>query len=93
MAKFKSIQIDAPDHDFDLTIVWPNGEEITIQARPSNADVNYNGSLDIILPRNQAVTNWEGDEMKPAKSVHGQDETRLAKQLVMELPCNLSEVL
>lgn len=43
MAKFKTIQVDAPNHDFDLVITWPNGEEVTIQARPSNADIGYEG--------------------------------------------------
>ena len=59
---------------------------MTIQARPSNADVNYNGSLDIILPDDQCVTNWKGDDMEAAPGIKGQAHTRKAKQLVTELP-------
>lgn len=86
MSKFKTITVEAPDHDFDLVLRFPNGKEVTIQARPSNADLDYNGSLDIILPENAAVTNWSGDDMKPAKAVYKQAHTRLARQLVTELP-------
>jgi hypothetical protein len=84
--KFKEIKVKLPRHDADVVIEFPGGKTLTIQARPSNADVNYNGSLDIILPDNQAVTNWEGDDMKPAKGVRGQACTRIAKQLVTDLP-------
>lgn len=84
--KFTEYRYVAPDHDFDLVIVFPSGKEVLIQARPSNADMNYNGSLDIVLPNTQAVTNWDGDDMQPAKGVSKQPWTRLAKQLVTELP-------
>ncbi len=85
--KFEEYEFVAPEHDFDVTIVFPSGKKVTIQARPSNADVNYNGSLDIILPKNQAVTNWSGDDMLPAKAVSKKSpEIRIAKQLVTDLP-------
>lgn len=87
--RFKEIVVQLPKHDADVVIEFPGGEQLTIQARPSNADVDYNGSLDIILPTDQAVTNWRGDDMEPAPEFHpeGQHpETRYAKQLVTDLP-------
>lgn len=84
--QFSHHRFEAPKGDFDLTIVFPNGKELLIQARPSNADVDYLGSLDIIFPDNQAITCWEGDNMKPAKGVRGAPEGRIAKQIVTELP-------
>lgn len=86
MNKYKQIMVEVPEHDFDLIIRFPNGKEVVVQARPSNADVDYKGSLDIILPEDQAVTNWQGDDMEAAKPVRGQAHTRIAKQLVTELP-------
>lgn len=84
--QFKSIPVKLPKHDCDVVIEFPGGKTLTIQARPSNADTNYNGSLDIILPDNQVVTNWEGDDMKPAMQSGKQACTRFAKQLVTDLP-------
>jgi len=84
--KFKEINVNVPKHDCDVVITFPGGETLTVQLRPSNADVNYNGSLDIILPRDQWVTNWEGDDMQPAKGARRQACTRYAKQLVTDLP-------
>lgn len=86
MAKFKTIKVEMPLHDCDVEVIFPGGKTVTIQARPSNADVNYNGSLDIILPDDQHVTNWQGDDMTPAKGVKGEPHTRIAKQLVTDLP-------
>ena len=65
--KFKDIPVKIPAHDCDVTLIFPNGKQLIVQCRPSNAEGDYPGSLDIILPDNQWVTNWEGDEMKPAK--------------------------
>lgn len=84
--KYKKKKVKIPNHDFDLVLTFHNGKEVIIQARPSNADVDYNGSLDIILPENMHVANWAGDEMKPAKAAHKHPEIRFAKQLVTELP-------
>ena len=86
---FQEIDIDAPEHDCDINIKFPSGKIVTVQARPSNADEGYNGSLDIILPKNQCVTNWMGDDMSSAPPFSKQKNSaheRLAKQLVMELP-------
>lgn len=81
---FKTIQVEMPHHDCDVLLTFPSGKTVIIQVRPSNADINYNGSLDIILPNDQLVTNWQGD-MSPAPAAR-QDHTRKAKQLVTELP-------
>lgn len=88
---FTEKRITMPNSDCDVVLAFPGGKELLIQARPSNADVGYNGSLDIILPDNQPVTNWEGDDMKAARSVRGQAHTRFAKQLVTELLGSLDE--
>jgi len=84
--KFSTIDVDVPEHDCDIVLKFPTGEIITIQARPSNAETDYNGSLDIILPKDQPVTNWLGDDMAPSPKVGKTQCCRLAKQLVMELP-------
>ncbi len=97
--KFEEIKVVLPKHDADVVIEFPGGEQLVIQARPSNADVDeegnlYNGSLDIILPDNQAVTAWKDDDMEPAPEFHpeGQHpETRWAKQLVTDLPGNYED--
>jgi hypothetical protein len=89
MNEFTEQTVKIPANDHDVHIIFPNGKEITIQVRPSNADVNYNGSLDIVLPENQAVTMWYGDDMEPAPQLPGHPEIRSAKQLVMEMPWEL----
>jgi hypothetical protein len=88
---FSNIEVDVPQYDCDITLKFPSGKVIVIQARPSNAEADYNGSLDFILPENMGVTNWIGDDMEPAPMVDdgvvsGADHYRLAKQLVIELP-------
>ena len=65
---FKEINVDVPDHDCDILIKFPGGKVLTVQLRPGNADVNCNGSLDIVLPENQLVTCWEGIDMKDAEA-------------------------
>lgn len=85
--KFTEKRIKLPRHDCDVILVFPGGKELTIQMRSSNADVNYNGSLDIILPENQLVTAWEGDDMKDSKAPNKRRQhQRIAKQFVAELP-------
>jgi len=84
--KFTEKVIKVPKHDCDVVLEFDGGKRLTIQCRPSNADVMYEGSLDIILPEDQWVTCWEGDDMQPSKGQKLQSETRFAKQLVMELP-------
>lgn len=85
--KFSNRTINIPDNDCDITLKFKNGKEITIQCRPSNADVGYEGSLDIILPENQSVICWEGDNLEPAKASHENcPNERIAKQLCIEMP-------
>lgn len=80
-------RVAVPKADHDVVIVLPGGKELTVQLRPSNADVNYNGSLDIILPDDDVVTCWRGDDMEAAPKGKGcRAHERLAKQLVTELP-------
>jgi hypothetical protein len=81
-------RIEVPDMDCDVILVFPSGNEIEIQSRPSNGDGgDYNGSLDIILPHNLHITCWEGDDMTPSKAIRpDHPETRLAKQLYTEIP-------
>ena len=81
-------RILVPDADCDVVLVFPSGNVIEIQSRPSNGDGgNYNGSLDIILPFNMNVVCWEGDDMKPSKAnCPDRPEERFAKQLNAEIP-------
>ncbi len=84
---YQAIHVKAPRCDADVIIELPNGQTIQVQLRPSNADDGYNGSLDVILPNTQLVTNWAGDDMRPAQPCHGEPHSLFAKQLVTELPC------
>ena len=84
---WSEVNVQVPDHDCDIHIKLTNGKTVTVQLRPSNADVNYNGSLDIILPEDTVVTCWEGDDMQAAKAVSARRQhERMTKQLVLELP-------
>lgn len=85
--KFTTDVINIKEHDQDIILRWPMGQEITIQVRTSNADEGgYAGSLDIILPDDALVTTWEGDEMKPSAAPDARHpEIRLAKQLVLSM--------
>lgn len=84
---FTKFRFEMPKHDADVVVVFPGGKELIIQARPSNADEGYNGSLDIILPDDQVVINLKGDDMEPAPAADEKcNNTRVAKQLVTELP-------
>jgi hypothetical protein len=85
--KYQEIRVELPKHDADVVIVFPGGKELTVQARPSNADVDYNGSLDIILPDDQLVTAWQGDDMEDSVAPdESRQHERRAKQLVTDLP-------
>lgn len=81
------IVVPVPVGDHDIVLKFPNERELRVQLRPSNADIGYNGSLDIILDRDELVCCWAGDDMQPSKAP---DETRQherrSKQLVMTLP-------
>ena len=81
-------KIMVPDTDCDVVLVFPSGNVIEIQSRPSNGDGgNYNGSLDIILPFNTSVVCWEGDDMKPAQAnCPNRPQERFAKHLYTKIP-------
>lgn len=83
--KFTELTVEVPDHDCDITLQFPSGKDVVVQARPSNADTNYNGSLDIILHDNTHVICWYGDDMADAPEGSRPHE-RLCKQLCTELP-------
>lgn len=73
--------------DSDVVLRFPSGKEITIQVRYSNGDVNYEGSLDIILPKPTLVTNWVGVDMEPAQAPNPERQhERTGSQLVLEIP-------
>lgn len=87
VAEFKEIVIDAPSHDCDIKINLPSGKSVTVQLRPSNADVRYNGSLDIVLPDKQLVVCWEDDDLTSASAPEPKRQhERLTKQICTELP-------
>lgn len=83
--KFSTIPVKLPDHDCDVEIVFPSGHKVVVQVRPSNADIDYEGSLDFILPYDMAVTCWKGDDMEDAPELCA-PHIRQAKQLVAEIP-------
>lgn len=80
-------KIHLPEADCDIVLVFPNGEELELQHRPSNADVDYNGSFDIILPHNTPVFTYLGDNLEPSKCAYvGQEHMRRCKQIVFAIP-------
>lgn len=87
---YRQIVVEAPKIDCDVMIRLPGGLDwIQVQLRPSNAAEGYNGSLDVILPKDQAVTLWSGDSMQPSVAT-ADPNTRVGKQLVTELPGDYS---
>jgi hypothetical protein len=81
--------VNVPEGDCDVILNLPSGKQVVVQLRPSNADTNYNGSLDIILPEDTLVACYIGDDLEPAPEaqlMRGRKHERRAKQLVMELP-------
>jgi hypothetical protein len=84
---FQEIKVEVPPTDCDIILQLPGGETVTVQCRPSNADVNYNGSLDIILPTNQHVECYMDDDLVSAPQADAdRPNVRLAKQIVTGLP-------
>lgn len=81
-------RINIPNEDHDVILVGPDGQEITIQFRPSNADFDHSGSLDFILPKDQVVTCWIGDDMDAAPAFNGHQHIRRIKQMATDLPWN-----
>lgn len=81
---WRELVVNAPPNDCDIVIIMPGGSRIVLQLRPSNAEEDYNGSLDILLPRNQWVSCFQGDNLHPATTSVGGE--LFAKQLVTELP-------
>ena len=79
------LTLQLPDHDSDIVLRLPSGEEVELQFRTEGA------GLDVLLPENLAVTNWEGDDMMPAKQVGKQKHVLNAKQLFICLPENSFE--
>jgi hypothetical protein len=85
--KFTEIHHQVPDHDCDFIINFPGGKQLVIQLRPGNAYGDYNGSLDIILPYNQPVACFKGDDLEEAKPIESDLPNHLyAKQIIAELP-------
>jgi hypothetical protein len=80
-------RITIPDQDNDVVLVFPNGKEVHIQIRPSNADVNYNGSLDICLPDQNMMTAWSDMDLTASPcGKDGQEHIRLVQQIALEIP-------
>lgn len=71
------IELDSQETDID--IVFPGGQVMQIQYRLMSP------SIDICLPTECRVTNWEGDDMQPANEVCRAPHVRLAKQIVIDL--------
>lgn len=72
------VTLQLPDHDFDVRLRLPNGEEVEVQWRIENP------SMDIILDENRTVVNYKGDELEPAPKVKNCPAyVRHAKQLTI----------
>ena len=79
----QQIKVNLPqDQETDVVLVLPNGQEITLQYRLEQP------SIDVCLPEDLYVTNWQGDDMEPAPAIDDDPERsheRLAKQLCIGL--------
>lgn len=86
--KFATVIVDVPVTDCDVRLRFPGGkEELVVQCRPSNADVGYNGSLDVYLTTPQRVASYRDGELTPTVPAHPlRQHERVTQQLVMELP-------
>ena len=72
--------IRVKDEDSDIVIVLPGNREVTLQYRSEGP------SLDILFPEPWPVNNWEGSDMKPAKSINKRSQhIRIADQLCIPL--------
>jgi hypothetical protein len=72
--------IKVKDEDSDIVIVLPGNREVTLQYRSEGP------SLDILFPEPWHVNNWEGSDMKPAKSINKTcQHIRIADQLCIPL--------
>jgi len=78
--KFTNKEVKIPSHDSDVNLILPNGRVIILQFRPSNADIDTNGSLDIILPECQDMVVYENDYLENSSCVNK------VKQITTELP-------
>jgi hypothetical protein len=67
--KYEAMKIQLDNFDNDVDLVLPNGEVISLQFRCEAP------TLDIVLPEDLAVTNWEGDDMSPALPFHPKNDT------------------
>ena len=69
------------DHECDIKLVFPNGISAVLQYRLESP------SIDFCFVKEMRITNWQGDDMKPAKHVvgpHGGQHIRMARQLCIE---------
>ncbi len=72
-------RIELDNQETDIDVVLPGGQLIQLQFR------TLSPSIDICLPEECGVTNWQGDDMEPAEAVGDKDYVRFAKQLVVDL--------
>lgn len=58
--RFTHKSVKVKSHDFDLSLLLPNGDAITLQFRPES------DTMDVLLPWDTVVYNWKGSDMRPA---------------------------
>ena len=75
-------RIQLGHEETDVDVVLPNGEIIQLQYRLETP------SIDVCLPTECTVTNWEGDDMEAAPTCHDTSHVHYAKQLVIDLDPN-----
>ena len=72
-------RIELGPGEMNVDLILPRGQLIQLQYRLESP------SIDVCLPTECGVTNWEGDDMEPAKVVGKLEHVRNAKQLVIDL--------
>jgi hypothetical protein len=81
--KFTEVTVKLPQHETDVTLVMPNGQEVAIQIRLEGP------TLDLCIDPNEMAldcTNWIGDSMQPAPSIHDDQHVRQIHQICIGLP-------
>jgi len=78
-ATVRNHRIELGHKETDIDLILPRGQLVQLQYRLESP------SIDVCLPTECGVVNWQGDDMEPADVVDKQGHIRNAKQLVIDL--------
>lgn len=76
-----TVRVELPqDHEADVILVMPGGQEITLQYRLESP------SIDICLPQPLLVTNWKDGDLTPAQTDKKHPNMLKVQQTCIDLP-------